>query len=510
MFKKALSLTTVLVLMLAMLAGCTGVTTAPTTAATTGSGTTQATTQATTKGPAYTVHFAYHAPKEGNEAAVEKAISEISLKEINMNIDLVPIGWDTYNTKFPAMLAAKEALDISFVFAFSRAAFLDAGYIVDASTYTDYTKDLYKVLGEDVKAGYVGNFLVGFPMMNVRSAPSGIFVRQDIFDGLGYKLSDFTVNTEDMSSFSQITALLQKIKEKYPDVIPFDGHRIFGENLLTYVDSLGDNFGVLENYGQTTKVTNWYESDEYKQFAKLVRGWFTSGLTSKDIAVSKEFGQAKMATGKCGAFFASYVANQLPGLKAQTGYDCVIIPVSKKAKTTNNVNAALNCVLYQSEDKAKAFQFLNWAYTSADFNNYLDWGVPGVDWVTTADGFANFPAGVTIQTVNYHEDFGFIYPNQYLTTPWIGSPKDVWDQYRNFDSDAIVSKAYGFVFDPATVANEEAQCNAVLAKFEADICFGAVDPDTAIANFNAELKQAGIQKIIDAKQTQLDAWLAKK
>lgn len=469
---------------------------------------TGAATKATREEP-YTIHFVYHAPKEGNAAEVSKALSAITLKALNMKVDLIPLGWDTYNTKFSAMLAAKEPMDIAFSFSFNRPAFIDAGYFVDASKYTAYTKDIYKILGEDVKTGNVAGQQIGFPVMNARSAPSGIFVRKDIFEALGYKLSDFNVTTDNMASFDQITQMFAKIKKKYPNITPFDGHRIFGENALTYIDGMGDNFGVLQNYGQTTKVTNWYETDQFKKLAQLTRKWVTSGYTSKDIAVSHDDGRAKMATGKCASFFASYIANQAPSVKAATGYDVVIIPVSKRMKDTTNVNALLNSVLYSSKDKVKAFKFLNWAYTSAEFNNILDWGVPGKDWVVK-NGFADFPNGVNIKNVNYHEDFGFVYPNQYLTTPWAGSAKDVWDQYKHFDDKDVVSKAYGFVFNPAAVSNEEAQCSAVLAKYEAPICYGVVDPLKEIPQLNKELYSAGLQKIIDEKQKQLNEWLKTK
>ena len=456
----------------------------------------------------YTVYFAYHAPKEGNQKELNAVMNELTMKELGMKVELIPVGWDTYNQKYSAMLAAQQPLDISFVFAFSFASFLDAGYIVDAANYTQYTQDIFKVLGDDAKVGYIGNMLVGFPVMNTRAAPSAIFVRKDIFDALGYKESDFNVTTDDYASFDKVTEMLGKIKAAYPDMIPFDGHRIFAENSFTWVDALSDGFGVLENYGQTTKVTNWYESAQMTAFCKLARDWFEKGYTSKDIAVTQELGQAKMKAGKCAAFFASYTANALTGVKSQTGYDCVMIPISAKMKSTTSVNAVLNCVMQQSRDKVKAFQFLNWAYTSKEFNDLLNWGVPGKDWIVNADGQADYPEGVNAQNVNYHSDFGFIYPNQFLMTPWAGSPANVWDTYKQFDEGCLVSKAFGFNFDSTNVVNEVTQCSAVLTKYQADVFFGAVDPVEGLANLNKDLYAAGLQTIIDEKQKQLDAWLA--
>lgn len=498
--KRLLFVSIAFILVLAVLAGCSG--NKPNENSSSGN--------KSSSGEPYTVNFAYHAPKEGNQQEVNKLINELTMKDLNMKVNLIPLSWDTYNSKLPMMLASGEPIDISFAFSFSMPNFLDGGYIVDASKYEEYTKDIYGVLGDDVKAGYIGDMLVGFPMMNSRATPSGIFVRKDIFEALGYKESDFNVTTDDYSSFDKITEMFAKVKEKYPDITPFDGFRTFGLNFISYIDGLGDQFGVLDNYGQSTTFKNWYESEQFLQFAKLNRKWFTEGYSSKDIAVDKELGQAKMKAGKTFAIFASYGPNVLTEMKSQTGYDVVMIPVSKKMKATVAVSGAMNVVLSTSKDKAKAFQFLNWAYTNAEFNDLLNWGVPGKDWVVNENGQADYPPGQTAQTVNYHSDYGFIYPNQYLMTPWAGSPKDIWDRLKNFDQDAIISKAFGLNFDSAPVSAELSQLNSVLAKYENAINFGAVDPEENIKKLNDELYGAGLQKVIDEKQRQLDAWLAKQ
>lgn len=498
MLKKVISFSLTLALVVSAFTGCSS------------NKSTSSSATSTSKEEPYTINFVYHAPKEGNQSEISETINKLTMQDLNMKVNLIPMSFDTYNQKMPTMLAAKQAMDISFIFTWNYASFLDAGYIVNAADYKQYTKDIYKTLGADAEAGYIGDTLLGFPMNNSRSMPSGIFVRKDIFDALGYKESDFKVTTDNMASFDQITEMLGKIKAKYPKITPFDGHRTFGINYASYVDGFGDNFGVLENYGQTLKVSNWYESDQFKQFAALNRKWFTSGYTSKDIAVQQELGQVKMKAGSCASFFASYGPNWHTDVKSQTGYDTVLIPVSNKLKSTATVNGCLNCVLSQSKDKAKAFQFLNWAYTNADFNNILNWGIEGKDWVLNADGQAEYPKGVNAQNVKYHEDFGFIYPNQYLMHPWAGSPKDIWNITKSFDNDAVISKAFGFSFNPANVATEEQQCNAILAKFESPICYGSVDPTKGIADLNKELKTAGIQKIITEKQKQLDEYMAKK
>ena len=43
-----------------------------------------------------------------------------------------------------------------------------------------------------------------------------------------------------------------------------------------------------------------------------------------------------------------------------------------------------------------------------------------------------------------------------------------------------------------------------------DVAFGVIDVDQGIADFNKALYDAGLQRVIDEKQRQLDEWLANK
>ena len=50
----------------------------------------------------------------------------------------------------------------------------------------------------------------------------------------------------------------------------------------------------------------------------------------------------------------------------------------------------------------------------------------------------------------------------------------------------------------------------VISQYIGQITTGSVDPEPAIEDFNQALYNAGLQDIIDAKQEQLDAWLAQQ
>ena len=222
-----------------------------------------------------------------------------------MTVKLIPMTFGTYNTQISMMLAANEPLDIFPAMSNQFSTYIDSQYLINCADYLDYMQDAVKVLGDDAFAGYIGDFLVGFSNMKERAYPAGLVVRQDIFEELGYKAEDFSVTVDDYSTFDQITELFAKVKEAYPDMTMLDGTSIMGLQTGSYFDNMGSNFGVLENYGQTTTVTNWYESDQYKKFCEIGRDWFTKGYSSQDIAVNQDSGEIKM---KAGNTF-SYITN---------------------------------------------------------------------------------------------------------------------------------------------------------------------------------------------------------
>ena len=66
-------------------------------------------------------------------------------------------------------------------------------------------------------------------------------------------------------------------------------------------------------------------------------------------------------------------------------------------------------------------------------------------------------------------------------------------------------------FDPTDVTTEITQLTAVEDKYEKDLAFGVVeDIDATLKAFNDELYAAGLEEVMQAKQEQLDAWLAEQ
>lgn len=75
--------------------------------------------------------------------------------------------------------------------------------------------------------------------------------------------------------------------------------------------------------------------------------------------------------------------------------------------------------------------------------------------------------------------------------------------------DAVNSVALNFVFDPANVADEYAACQAEVEQSIYPIKLGLVSYEEGYENALARMKAAGIDKVIEEYQKQLNAYLGK-
>ena len=194
---------------------------------------------------------------------------------------------------------------------------------------------------------------------------------------------------------------------------------------------------------------------------------------------------------------------------AQTGYEVEIIPLGETMRVSTGMS--IWAVANASKDPAKAVEFLNWTYSNSEFEDLINWGIEGEDWIELEDGTAGYPEGVDATNVGYHQDMGWLYPNQFAGHVWDGNPSNIKEQYDEFHANAIASKGLGFNFDPTDVTTEITQLTAVEDKYEKDLAFGVVeDIDATLKAFNDELYAAGLEEVMQAKQEQLDAWLAEQ
>lgn len=437
--------------------------------------------------------------------SVEAAFNELTMAQLNMKVDLQPVTLGAYMQQIQMILSSDDKLDIFPVFGSNAGTYINADYVEDLSPYLDtVASDLVRIVGiEDIKCCSVGDFIWGIPTMHERSNPTAYVLRTDILEETGYK-------AEDIKTLDDLTAVFAKVRELHPEITVYNGTNSMTQPVTQQsFDALGGgNFGVLMNSGQDTTVTNWFESEEFRGLVDVYYDWAQKGYSSADLATCTDVGSALMRAGNLFAYNCYWKPNTKIETDSVTGCDTTVVRLTEPFCCSSTTSALAYSVASNSEDPEKAALLLNWIYSTKEANDLLNWGIEGSDYVVQDDGTINYPDGVNADSVGYHQDYGWAQPNQYNSYVWSGNDPDIWDQYQEFRDSAVVSKAYGFTFDTTPVLDEIAALTAVSDQYLVTIAAGAVDPEQGIKEFNDALYAAGLQKVMDEKQAQLDEWLA--
>lgn len=507
MKKKTISMLLAVTMILGTtLTGCGGSSEADTGSSTEG---TQTAEEASADGDLTNIKMAYmifntSAPDIG---LVEDEINKISEKEIGVHVSIEPIAVGDYATQVNLMFASGEDLDIVQALTTNFTSWYANGSLTPIDTELEtYGQGIIDAVGTDVlKAGQIGGHQYGITTNRDLAKGYGFAFRTDL-------LEKYNIDASSMKTLDDVGEALAIVKENDPDIIPLtfstEGSTLFGA--VQYgVDPLGDYLGVLMDMTDDTfKVENLFESDRYKEFVTTMHDWYEKGYIQSDAPTSSEVGATLMKSGGAFGENVNYKAGLETQLKTETGYDMTVVNLYPADTSTSTIQILQYAIAQNSDHPDKAVQFLNLLYTNADVANLLSWGIEGKHYVKTEDGHITFPEGVDASNSGYNLVQGWLVGNQFITYVWEGDDLDVWEKMDAFNKSATVSKAMGFSFDNAPVKTEYAACSAVLTQYRCALECGAMDPDQTLKEFNDALYAAGLQKIIDEKQKQLDEWAA--
>jgi putative aldouronate transport system substrate-binding protein len=156
-----------------------------------------------------------------------------------------------------------------------------------------------------------------------------------------------------------------------------------------------------------------------------------------------------------------------------------------------------------SEHPEAAMRLYNAVFTDTKLYNMLVFGVEGVHYTDLGDGYVE-----PIQENAYGLpawQFGSQF-NAYLLP---GQSETVWEDTIAFDEAAYTTSLFGFTFDPSPVRNEATACASIYVENRPSVIH-AEDFDAAMSDFVQALEDAGIQKVMDEAQRQINAWWASK
>lgn len=442
---------------------------------------------------------------EVNDAITEKMKAD-GLGDFKFEYTFIP--WDQYWNKLGLIAAGGEEYDLTW----THISMLPGLVNKKAMAPLD---DALKAYGQEL----------------MKSTPEYCF-KQASFNGQLYALPR-VMPTAESGNFIQIRGDLRKkygipeiktvdglekyfaaIKSNEPDMIPYYNDkglaltREYGDMFFPIGDSM--QFPLYVDPTDTSlTVKNFFESDIFKNIVGKMREWMQKGYIPKELPTNADT-DPMLYAGKVASTWSVVLktTERIDSFKAsipQGELENVFLNPEKPKYVFNTVDNMLS-VFSTSKHVNESVAFVNWFRSSQENYDLFSYGIKDVNYkldgnAVSYDGIAPEHSYVPI---NWSwNDIQYARFSKYI------SAQDV-ERLKNWQKDAVVTPLTGFTVDQEPIKTEMAQLNAVISEYVPILYNYGMDWDSTMDKFKQKLKDAGIEKVIQEVQKQLDAYKAAK
>ncbi|MBO5552176.1 MAG: ABC transporter substrate-binding protein [Lachnospiraceae bacterium] len=438
---------------------------------------------------------------------LDKVISranEISTEKIGVTVDMKLLTEE----QFDLDMTAGEYYDMTFTCDwcndFDNNA--RAGYFRDITDLVpDVAPRLYEAVEPWWKIGELDGKIYGVPMLKDLGAEVFFRLNSDYFEG------EKGMTLPEEMNFEDLEPLLSAWKQDNPDGYPL----YIGHNGLTGMfqvhEKIVSDFLVIPyskaGTDEGTKIIPVWEDEEYMSMLRCMHKWYEAGYINPDAATITELPYSLLNPVRSGTAWTGYKGWSDP---ETVGFNVKLVryigPNMSRA-TQQGSMIAINAAA--SEEKTEAcLKYMELLYTDREFRDTLAYGLEGEHFEYYEDTVIRTDAGAE----NYLLD-------NFVTGPAVSASvvsaskenladpdqwKKVYEGYKN----AKESDTKGFSFDSVNVEAEVTALSALLDDRYHELVTGTVDPDKAMAELSDLMYKAGLQKVIDEAQRQLDEYLS--
>ena len=460
----------------------------------------------------------YIGDKTEDEDLVLAEINKILKEKINATLVLKNMSFSDYSTKYALTIAGGENFDLIYTSTWAyyqseanKGAFAE----VTEQVLNDYMP-LHKENQAEASWGQakIGGKVYFVPCNMANVSANAILIRGDLREKYGL---DRLETEEDLEEY--YTAVSNDPDSQVTYAYDASQNNDTSKAILLQAkNDWGRMEGALVNYVSYQYTDDFsaddlfwmYGTEEYLEYAKLMKKWADSGFWSKSaIANSTDVKEAFLNgtsasytqnLGSVGAV-ASENEESHPEWKPEV-YD--LFPSAHRfyaAYTGDGV-----AVLANSQNQARAFMALDLMKFDPDLYYLIRHGIKGVHYDVTDDGM--WKPGPDMSKNNYGNGFSWGFKNSMYDMTREGTFKDQYEIGEVWKAKAIEGPTTAFSFDDSNVKNELANLQSVYTQYAPLLDLGLVDDvEKTLADFNKQAEAAGLQKILDEAKAQVAAFL---
>lgn len=444
-----------------------------------------------------------------DEAMIEKALNDY-LISINAGVlaDMVVIDFGNLSTVMTLMLSSnEEPIDLfSYIFWSNLSGVVSNDQVIPLDELLSQYPEIVQTVGEEnMMLGRVNGTQYAIPVVGSYATAWYYVLRRDIAEEIGVADRD-----GEMISLDELSTILTDAKAAHSDLIFLP----ITEDLISVYgyDNLGDAdvMGALKNNGvDTSDVIDFYNTDDFEELCRRTKDFEAAGFLLND-PLNQSHDKSYLKTGVAGGSMTNGydVASVKDDMTTSYNFDPVVFQLSPLAATCGTASGAGYCISSVSQNPDAAMKMLSLMYTDENVMRFMAQGIEGTHYVVDENGCSWFPEGKSATELGWGTGAQWYFPNQTLTIPFGTKNVDIYKDMLASNDKATRSTAFGFVFDNAPVYDYYVAVDTVIQQYRPALLYGQVNVDEYLEQFRQELKDAGIDKVIEEKQKQLEAFLA--
>ncbi len=437
--------------------------------------------------------------KQSDTSVVLEEANKIIEEKIGAKLDLQFIDASAFSERMTMNMASGGKFDLCFTgYVNNYRQAVQKGGLLQLDKYLENMPELMAVLPDYVwKAARVNDGIYAVPNQQIMAYQLTAYTFADLAEKYGLK-------AENVKNARDLEPYLEQIKQNEPSYYPIRSN--WGTSMLpgeqTREDIVSGIFAVFGEDG-SVKTEIKYETESEIEAAKMLHEWFQKGYIRSDIAsVMSDTSDYDM--GKYAVWTAQYKPGADATYEKKFGRPVVAVPITPNLLESKAGLDTMIGVSKQSKYPEKAVQLIELVNTDKELYNLICFGIEGKHYTKTGENRIEQISGS-----NYAPDASWKFGSEFNAYLQPGQDDDVWEQTKSFNDAGKESLLLGFAPNTDPIVNEIAQCEAIIGEYKV-WNNGAEDPMNYQAELVERLKSAGIEKVRDELQKQIDEWLAKQ
>lgn len=449
---------------------------------------------------------------------MEDKLNEMMERDIGVHVTFEPVGLSDAQNSAVLMISAGEQLDVML------SAFTSIGNVVDKGLILPLD-DLLDEHGQDILSksftkemcGYDGH-TYGITTGDTIGNRYGYMMKKQYWDKYGFE-EKFGYSDDKVFTMEEMEQMFAIVKEGEGDnfycTIPWNTTQDpLNNSYIPYDKPSGAlSGGVLmfnRDFADTT-VYDLFETPEYKEYCEMMYDWAQKGYIAPDAAVMSEAPEVVYTQNNYLGMFYWHMSDDMNEFKGTVSEEVISLQTIPYYMGYNGGSVIQWSIPITSANPEKAVEAVNYIYKNNEAAWLIMFGIEGEEYeVTDQDGdqLQIKYLAEDASSLPYYMPYG-IWGDR-LAWPVV-EPNDITLNAKKralMDTcpDSRKSPIFGYSFKSEPVLTEIAAVDTVIAQYTPSLNSGALDPSKALPEFIDALKAAGIDKVVEEQQRQIDEW----